>query len=267
MRLALVGPGRAGTAVALAARGAGHEIVSVSARDPASAGAAAHRLGGRALAITDRIEGADVVLVAVRDDAIAEVAAQLDLRDIGGVVHLSGAAPVAVLRPIADRGIPTGSFHPLQTLPTPEAGAARLAGAWVGITAPEPLHSLLHELAASIGTQPFHLDDDVKPLYHAAAAASANFPLAALAVARDLFAAARVPWEASRPLVGAIIANAYSMGPREALTGPIARGDVGTVAAQLAAVAEGAPEWEEAFRHLIAVTAAVAGRTADFEGL
>ncbi|NIR35990.1 MAG: DUF2520 domain-containing protein, partial [Actinobacteria bacterium] len=100
----------------------------------------------------------------------------------------------------------------------------------------------LFELATSIGMHGFELDDSDKALYHAAAAAAANFPLAALAMSRNLFEAAGVPFDAAGPLVEAIVANAFEMGPADALTGPIARGDVGTVAAQLAAIRDAAPD-------------------------
>jgi predicted short-subunit dehydrogenase-like oxidoreductase (DUF2520 family) len=109
--------------------------------------------------------------------------------------------------------------------------------------------------------------DDAKPLYHAAAAAAANYPLGALAMAERLFEAAGVPFEAAGPLVEAVIANALSLGPLPALTGPIARGDVGTVAAQRAAVAVATPDLEADFVALGRALARAAGTEAAFEGV
>lgn len=263
MRIALVGPGRAGTALAIAIERAGHDIVAVAARNPQQAEDAAARLDATPLAIGDPMPPVDLVLIAVRDDAIGEVAAALApvIGDAGGVVHLSGATPVGVLAPIAARGVQTGSFHPLQTLPTADAGADRLDGAWIAVTAPPPLGDTLAGLATSFGGRPFDLEDEQKATYHAAAAAAANFPIAALAVANDLFDAAGVPFEAAQPLVEAIVANAFDLGPGAALTGPVARGDAETVAAQLAAVAAHRPEWEQAFRWFVSATADVAGTT------
>jgi predicted short-subunit dehydrogenase-like oxidoreductase (DUF2520 family) len=263
MRIALVGPGRAGTALAIAMQRAGHDIVAVVARDPQQAEATAARLDALPLAIGDPIPPVDLVVIAVRDGAIGEVAAALApvIGDAGGVVHLSGATPVAVLQPLAAMGIQTGSFHPLQTLPTAEVGAERLDGAWIAVTASPPLADTLAGLATSFGGRPFDLEDEQKSTYHAAAAAAANFPIAALAVASDLFDAAGVPFEAAKPLVEAIVANAFDLGPGAALTGPVARGDAETVAAQLAAVAARCPEWEQSFRWFVAATADVAGTT------
>lgn len=263
MRIALVGPGRAGTALATAMRRAGHDIVAVAARDRKDAERVAEGLDASPVVIGDSLPQADLVLIAVRDDAIGEVAGEMApvVGDAGGVVHLSGATSVDALEPIAATGVATGSFHPLQTIPTPEVGAERLDGAWVAVTASPPLRETLHELAASFGGRPFDLDDDQKATYHAAASAAANFPVAALAVAHDLFEAAGVPFDAAAPLVDAVVANAFELGPQAALTGPVARGDAGTVAAQLDAVAAETPRWERAYRSFVAATADVAGTT------
>ena len=266
MRIVVVGPGRAGTSLAIAADRAGHDIVAVFGRTPEHAQDAAARFGAMAHRLSDPVPPVDLVLIAVRDDVIGDVADSLaaTIGAASGADHLSGATSVEALAPIAAAGVAIGAFHPLQTLPNPDAGAARLGGAWFAVTADSPLRELLHELAASIGGFPFDLDDAHKPAYHAAATASANFPLAALTMAKDLFAAAGVPFAAARPLVEAIIANAFDQGPSESLTGPIARGDVATVATQLAAVAEETPEWEAAFRSFLRATAVVAGTTDQF---
>jgi len=253
-------------ALALAARRAGHELCGVIARRATAAEAAARRLDTRAVPAGAPIPACDLLLVAVRDDAIAATAAELAPRAAAVVaaVHLSGATSVASLEPLACRGVAVGAFHPLQTLPTPEAGAERLAGAGVGITASGPLRDRLFDLARSLGAVPFSVADERKPCYHAAAAAAANFPLVAFAMAEDLFTAAGVPFAAARPLVEAAVANAFELGVRASLTGPVARGDVETVRHQLAAVAAAAPEWEPTFRGLVGVLARLAGREEAF---
>lgn len=265
MKIALVGPGRAGTALAHAIQLAGHDVVAVAGRNAENTAAVADRLDALPLAIGEPIPGVDLIVIAVRDDAIAGVAADLAdaVADAGAVVHVSGATSVDDLHPITARGTATGSFHPLQTLPSPEAGQ-RLDGAWIAVTAAEPLRSALHDLATSIGARPFDLGDDDKALYHAAASAASNFPVAALGVAHDLFAAAGVPFEAARPLVEAAVANAFDQGPRAALTGPVARGDRKTVAAQMEAVTDDA-QWPGAFAAFVEATADYAGTAGDLE--
>ena len=259
MNIALYGTGRAAGALGIAFTDAGHTIVEVRGRTPKRVAATT--------ALFDVTPGpVDLRVIAVSDDAIAEVAQLVaDHADRVPVVHVSGAASVTALDAVAVNGSQVGSFHPLQTMPDPLTGAHQLRGAWMGITAPEPLHSQLVDLAESIGCLPFALADDKKPLYHAAAAASANFVLAALAVAEELFDASGVPFDASKPLVDAIVENAFALGTRAALTGPIARGDVATVARQLEAVNAEDSELHDRFVSLAKITASTAGTSDVFE--
>jgi predicted short-subunit dehydrogenase-like oxidoreductase (DUF2520 family) len=261
MRIALVGPGRAGQSIAIAANGAGHDVVAVAARDIERAAAVARRFDALSLAIGEPVPPVDLIVIAVGDNAIGAVAGEIApvaRNAAASAIHLSGATPVSALDPFGDHGVAIGSFHPLQTMPTPELGARRLAGAWVAVTADEPLRSTLHEFAYTIGLKPFDLLDDDRAGYHAAAAAAANFPVAALAIAERLFEAKSVPFDAARPLVEAIVANTFESGPATSLTGPIARGDTATVTAQIKAVRETAPELAAAFESMVDATTVVA---------
>ncbi|MEN8113820.1 MAG: DUF2520 domain-containing protein [Actinomycetota bacterium] len=268
MRIALVGPGRAGQSVAIAARGAGHEIIAVSARDTEQAVKFGRRFDALPLAIGEPIPPVDLVIIAVRDDAIADVAdtvAPVARNAAATAIHLSGATPVSALDALATEGISTGSFHPLQTLPDPDRGARALPGAWVAVTAEEPLRSSLHDLARSMGCHPFDLEDENRTAYHAAAAASANFPIAALVIAERLLDTVGLPLDAAKPLVEAIVANAFTRGPAPSLTGPIARGDTATVESQMKAVRAAAPELASAFEAMVDATAAVASTIVEEE--
>lgn len=254
MNIEIHGSGRAAGALVLASARAGHRIVGIRARNAAAAAEIEE--------LVEMSEGTpELRVIAVSDAAIREVADQIAGEDPIPTVHVSGAVPLAALDPVRDVGADVGSFHPLQTLPSAEIGAMRLEGAWIAITADGRLRKALEDWARSLGGVPFLLDDDKKPLYHAAAAASANFPLASLGVAEELFGQAGVPFEAARPLIEAIVANAFEMGPRPALTGPIARGDAGTVAAQLEAVDAHVPAAAAIFRDLSRATALYAGAT------
>jgi predicted short-subunit dehydrogenase-like oxidoreductase (DUF2520 family) len=257
MNITIYGPGRAGGAIAIASAAAGHRITGIDGRTPGHAEAL------KGLVHISQGEP-DLLIIAVSDDALATTPEFVRTGIAPAVVHLSGAVGVDVLKPFADAGALIGAFHPLQTFPDAQAGAARLAGAYVAITATAPLDGLLRDFASSLGCYSFSIADDVKPLYHAAAAASANATIAALAVASDLFAAAGVDFGVAQPLVDAIVRNAFELGPRQSLTGPIARGDVATVAAQLEAVRNAAPDLVDAFVNLGRATAAVAGTSDEF---
>jgi predicted short-subunit dehydrogenase-like oxidoreductase (DUF2520 family) len=266
VKLLLAGPGRAGRSLFKGAVAAGHEVVGVTGRNPDAVAEAAADLGAQSLSWDAPLPEADLMVIAVRDDAIADVAAHLAplASGVRATVHLSGLTPVIALQPLAST-CAIGSLHPLQTLPDPDAGAARLDGAWVAVTGDDDMLSDdLFRLARSIGAHPFELPDDAKALYHAAAAAAANYPLAALAMSRRLFEAAGVPFEAAAPLVRAVVSNAFEFGPEASLTGPIARGDVGTVAGQRTAVEESVPDLAEDFLSFGRAVARVAGTTEEF---
>jgi predicted short-subunit dehydrogenase-like oxidoreductase (DUF2520 family) len=268
MKIILAGPGRAGMSLALASRDAGHDLVGILGR--ASAGTAAARLETAELSWDELLPAADLLVISVRDDAIGETAHRLASRAIGvgGAVHVSGSVPVAALAPLADIGLPIGGFHPLQSLPAPDVGALRLEGAWVGVGARDPdLHARLVEWGNSIGMIPFDLADGARPLYHAGASAAANYVVGCLALAQRLLTAAGVPWEAALPLVDGVVKNATDLGPDNALTGPIARGDVATVERQRAAIREAAPELEAGFVDIGRAVARLAGREAEFRGV
>lgn len=253
MDIIIAGPGRAGGSLALAAAGAGHHIVGVVSRSGAMADQFAQ------LEYEAALPGADLLVVAVGDSHISEVANRLapHIKDIAGAVHLSGYASVRLLSPLEAQGVEVGSFHPLQTLPSATVGARSLAGSWVGVTAESGLRASLWALATTLEMKPFQLADEQKPAYHAAASAASNFVVAALGVAERLFAAAGVPFEAALPLTRQVVENAYELGGREALTGPVARGDWSTVEGQLAAAR--AVEMSDAYLELVRATAHLAG--------
>ena len=266
MDIILAGPGRAGGAVCIAAKRAGHRIVAVAGRTPGTVQRVARLLDAVPLGLSDELPPADLLMIAVRDDAIAEVAAHIHAPHVDAAIHLSGLTPLDALAPLRQVGVAIGVLHPLQTLPTPDAGADALAGSWMAVTTPdERLRTVLEDLAASLGARSFTIPDAARAVYHAAAAAAANGTVAALAVAEELFTAAGVPFDAARPLVDAVVANAFGLGPGAALTGPIARGDVGTVRAQLAAVGGWAPEELDRFIALGRLVADIAGKAELFE--
>lgn len=244
--------------MAIAAQRAGHSAVGVLGRSNVTE--AAIRLACPVLKWGEVLPASDLVVVSVRDDAIAQVARDTRLPNGGIVVHMSGMTSVSALAPLAKTGVSIGAFHPLQTLPDPERGANSLAGAWIAVTAEDAgVAEWLAKFAESLGARPFPLEDEQKPLYHAAAASASNYVVTVLALAFDLFERAGTDPAVARPLVEAIIDNVFEVGPKAALTGPIAREDIGTVLAQRAALAELDPKTERRFVLLGRMTAELAG--------
>lgn len=258
MRLVVVGFGRAGGAIALAAADAGHEVVGVLTRD-----------GGPAdwpvLAWGEPLPEVDLTLIAVRDESIPEIVDRLDGHsdDVAVVAHMSGFTPISALHALQDRGTAVGGFHPLQSLPSPEIGSAALAGSYVGIDGDELAIDVLTHLATSLGMEPFRLDDTARPAYHAAAAAAANFVVTSLATAFDLFESANIDPRVARPLVERAVANVFDSGVAVSLTGPIARGDIETVVGHLTAAHEVSEHVGRQFRLMAEATTIRAGRERD----
>ena len=248
MDIAIVGAGRAGTAVGVLWRRAGHEIVAVAGRADTAERAARLLPGAAVLGPVEAAARGDLVVVAVPDDLIASTAGELAaagaVRPGGWVAHLSGATPLAALDAARAAGARRLGVHPLQTFPDVEAAVERIPGcaAAIGADDDEGL-ALATRLAEDLGARPFPLADEHRALYHAAAVFASNYLVAATGVAEQLLAAAGVPepLPAIDPLQRATVANLARSGPADALTGPAVRGDAGTVGRNLEALAAGAP--------------------------
>ena len=256
---ALVGAGRAGTAVAIGLVAAGWQVTRVAGRSPdaPSVAAAAARFGAEAVDAADAGRGAALVVIATPDAAIRETARVLapSLEPGALVLHLSGALGLDALDAIATTrdDVELGALHPLQTLPSPEVGATRLAGAWAGVAGPPAVRALAEEL----GMTPFELADDDRAAYHAAATIASNHVTALLGQVERVAATASVPLAAFEPLVRATVDNCFAMGPEHALTGPVARGEIETILRHLGAVAA---DEQRAYRALAAAAARLAPR-------
>lgn len=257
--LALVGPGRAGTtlAVALSARGWTPVAVAGRAVDAPSTRAAASRLGVEAVPLTVAGRDADLVIVATPDAAIADTALALagGLRAGALVVHLSGACPVEELHKLlAERpDVTAGALHPLQSLPSVELGLERLPGSWCAVDGPPEVE----RLALTLGMRPFRVPSAQRGRYHAAATIASNHLVALLGQAVRVAQSAGVPPEALLPLVRASVDNVAALGAADALTGPVARGDAHTVAHHLDAIPE---DERDAYRALAREALRLTGR-------
>jgi predicted short-subunit dehydrogenase-like oxidoreductase (DUF2520 family) len=203
--------------------------------------AIAARLEERGVSVRD--DGAELVLLCVPDRAIPEVARSIEPG--AWVAHTSGATPLAALDPHARRF----GLHPLQTFVL-GGGAAQLDGSYAAVTADtDEGRARGFALANTLGVSPFALADEARPLYHAGAAVASNYLVTLHAVASQLFEEAGAPPEALVPLMRRTIENGFE------LTGPIARGDWGTVDAHRRAIRRVRPELEPVYEVLAEATA------------
>ncbi|MGZ6825514.1 MAG: Rossmann-like and DUF2520 domain-containing protein [Mycobacteriales bacterium] len=235
MRVGVVGAGRVGAVLGAALLRAGHEVVAVSAVSDASLERAARFLPGVPVVAPDEVVArASLVLLAVPDDALPGLVQ--GLADVGAfrpgqlVAHVSGRHGLAVLAPA--QGVLPLALHPV----LPFTGAeVELRGASFGVTAPEVLRPIAETLVVEMGGEPVWVLDELRPLWHAALAHGANHLVTLVASAADLLrqAGAQDPGAVLAPLLSAALDGVLRSGDA-ALTGPVSRGDAGTVAAHLA---------------------------------
>jgi len=257
--VALIGPGRAGTTIALGLMELGWTVVAVGGRAPdaPSTLTAAACLATEPALVSDVARGAALVIVATPDRAIEQVllAAEPSIEPGALVIHLAGSRGLDVFAALQEKrtGLRFGALHPLQTFPSATTGLERLPGAWAAV-AGDPAVS---EIARALGLRPFELADSDRGRYHAAAVVASNHLVALLGQVERLAATCAVPFEAFAPLVMGSVQNAFALGPADALTGPVARGDLTTVEQHLRDLD---PAERDAYRALAREAARLTGR-------
>lgn len=262
LSVGVVGAGRVGAVLAAALRAAGHQVVAVAGESPATRTRIETLLPGVHVDKPTAVaRSCDLLLLTVPDDMLANVAAMLSAsRAIGPgqyVAHTSGRHGLAVLEPAAARGAHVLALHPAMTFTGTDVDLTRLAGVRFGVTATAPdTMALAETLVSELGGTPIWVPEDRRPLYHAGLAHGANHLVTLVTQAMDLLrgSGAEEPAEILRPLLTAALDNALSYGDA-ALTGPVARGDVETVRAHLAEVAETAPNTLASYVALARATA------------
>jgi predicted short-subunit dehydrogenase-like oxidoreductase (DUF2520 family) len=245
--IGIVGAGAVGTALGVALHRAGWPVKAVASRDPArrerfKSLVEGSRAFAEATALLDEVE---LVVVAVPDDAIPAVAGGLRMYSGQAMVHTSGALDAAVLAPAMAAGTQIGSFHPLVAFADTERAVAALHGATVAIEGDEQLMDLLGRMAVAVGAVPVRLSPGSKSAYHAAAVLAAGGFVALLDAIAELGRVAGLDEQGSLaiygPLIEQTLGNARALGVRAALTGPITRGDRGTLESHLQTLREHAP--------------------------
>jgi predicted short-subunit dehydrogenase-like oxidoreductase (DUF2520 family) len=251
--IGIVGAGAVGTALGVALSRAGWPIHAVASRDAGRRDRFRALVeGSRAFAEpTALVEEVELIIVAVPDDAVAGVATGLRMYSGQAMVHTSGVLDAAVLAPAMAAGTQIGSFHPLVAFADTERAVAALRGATIAIEGDDQLAGLLAEMAEAIGGTPVRLAAGAKAAYHAAAVLAAGGFVALLDAIAELGRVAGLDEQGSLavygPLIEQTLGNARALGIRAALTGPMTRGDLGTLAAHLAALRTHAPDVVELY--------------------
>ena len=246
--IGIIGAGRVGAVLGAAFAAAGHRVVAASGVSAASLARIEDLLPGAAVRPADRVAAAaSLVVVAVPDDALAGIVrglAETGVLHPGQIVaHTSGAHGTAVLEPAVRAGALPLALHPAMTFTGTAADLERLAaGVAFGVTAPPDLHLVAARLVADLGGTVEWIPEEKRALYHAALAHGANHLVTLVNEALDRLrdAGVRHPERVLDPLLHAALDNALRLGDA-ALTGPVSRGDAGTVAKHLAVLESTAP--------------------------
>jgi len=251
-RIAIVGAGAAGCALALALYQKGYPIVGVASRRIKSAQRGARLVEGGVYSVypPDVTRLADAIFITTPDGVIETVCTQI--ADQGGipngaiVAHLSGSLPSTVLHAAAEKGAAVLSLHPIQTLADPQRGAQNLIGSYFSLEGDPDAVAFGKKLVEDLEGHPVVISPEMKPLYHSALCVASNYVVALADLAAMLLQQIGMEKaEALRaflPLLRGTVANLAQLGLPDALTGPIRRGDVQTLIGHLEALRHTDPE-------------------------
>lgn len=246
--IGIVGAGAVGTALGAALARAGWPVAAIASRSSAKRERFRTFVPGargfaEANALLDEVE---LIILTVPDDAIPRVAGELHMYGGQAMIHTSGALGAEVLEPAVAAGTQIGAFHPLVAFADTERAIAALRGATVAIEGDDQLAAVLAEMAEAIGATAVRLAPGSKAAYHAAAVLAAGGFVALLDAIAELGRVAGLDEAGSLAVYGGLIeqtlGNARALGISRALTGPMTRGDVGTLARHLDALARHAPD-------------------------
>lgn len=255
-KIGFIGAGTVGTALATGVSKNGYKVVAVSSRSLSSATNLAQSLNGCHTSNNnqDVADAAELVFVTTPDDAIAPVVSKVKWHAGQSVVHCSGADSTVILEPAKKAGANVGVFHPLQTFASAKKAMENIPGSTFAIEAEEPLLSILKDMATTLGGYWIELKASDKVLYHAAAVIACNYLVTLIKLSTDLWQTFNIPTQqatqALLPLIRGTINNIETIGIPKCLTGPIARGDSGTIRKHLNALQKSAPSLLSTYREL-----------------
>ncbi|PJC75408.1 MAG: DUF2520 domain-containing protein [Syntrophobacterales bacterium CG_4_8_14_3_um_filter_49_14] len=254
--IAIIGLGKVGTAVGFLLRSAGYKIVAVAGRSTSSIEQALPYTGGKAFSsLSEAASQAECILVTTGDDAIAPVCEEMvkggGVKHNSKVVHMSGAGGLDLLDAARRAGAHVASIHPLQTFADVKGAIESIPGSTFGITADDEIKDWSVKIVRDLGGIPFFVPEADKPLYHAAACMASNYLVTMMHTVEGIYTSLGLTGEeaihAFWPLVSGTIKNIETKGTILSLTGPISRGDVGTIKKHLQAFREKLPAFLPAY--------------------
>ena len=263
---AIIGAGMVGTAIGFLLKGNGYKVVAVYDKSSAALKRSLPYTGGNAcLNPQEAVQKADYILITTPDDAISFACADIAVSPaIKGkfVFHMSGAGGLDLLDAAKKAGASVASIHPLQSFSSIDQAIKIIPGSYFGVTADKKALSQAKNIIRSLGGIPLVISDDQKPLYHAAACFASNYLVSLMNVVESIYQAAGInekdAQKAYLPLVYGSLKNIEKSGSISSLTGPIARGDYGTIKKHITAIKKNLPQFSSLYSSLGLITVKVA---------
>lgn len=256
LKLGFIGAGTVGTALAVLLSHHGYEVAAVSSRGLTSAKNLAEAVNLRHVPSTsqDVADISDLIFITTPDGIIPTVVSQVQWRTGQSVIHCSGADSTDVLEPAKISGAMVGCFHPLQTFAGINEAMKNIPGSTFAIEAEPPLLSTLKDMATAVGGDWIELKASDKAAYHAAAVIACNYLVTLIKLATDLWQTFSIPPDQATksllPLLRGTLNNIENIGLPQCLTGPVARGDTGTIKKHLATLEKVAPSVLSVYQEL-----------------
>jgi predicted short-subunit dehydrogenase-like oxidoreductase (DUF2520 family) len=245
MQLGFIGAGKVGTALGIYLKEKGFELSGYYSRSKDSCVQAAIRTQSNYYStLKPLVEASDILFITTSDDQIESVAKQLCeeccLKPGQLIIHTSGALPSTVLNVVKAFGCFTYSMHPLQAFADVDKSVSDLSNTYFCIEGDEEKISILEELLHTCKNAYFKVRPEQKILYHASACMLSNYLVTlihnSLKLLDDIQLDNSTAFKAMLPLVNSTIQNVLELGTKDALTGPISRGDIDTVKKQFEAI-------------------------------
>ncbi len=250
-RVIIIGAGVVGVAVGHILANRGYKIAAVVSRTHEKLERAKKYIYANSM--SDVVKAASLgsmIFITTPDDQIKGVCDQIAERGAVNagdkVFHMSGALSIDVLKAAKDKGAHIACMHPMQAFADIDGAIAKLPGSVFGVTADDKALPIAMDIVEDLGGKPVIILDEDKPVYHAAACAVSNYLVTLVRFGEDLYEAIGIDkslaFEAFLPLLEGDLANIKRQGTVKALTGPIARGDVGTINKHMDAIKQRVPD-------------------------
>jgi predicted short-subunit dehydrogenase-like oxidoreductase (DUF2520 family) len=261
-KFAIIGAGMVGTAIGFLLKKAGYEIMAIADKSTPALLRAQSYTGGKSYSKPlEVLRDADCILITTPDDLILSVCkdiARSPLIKGKYIFHMSGAGGLDLLEPAKKAGAAVGSIHPLQSFSSIDNAIQNIPASYFGITADAKTKIPAKTIVLALGGKPIYISSKQKTLYHAAACVASNYLVSLLNVVESIYQAVGINEKDAKkaylPLIYGSLKNIELSGSLAALTGPIARGDSGTIQKHVDAINANIPQYASLYSSLGLVT-------------